>query len=326
VTTTDGGAPDLDQLMSEVESEAARRRAGPGYPHDMEARIEAELARQAPAPSGRVPLERLVTAVEEASFISVDAPVTASRREYTYLKTVLKRGTAWYLRHVADQVSSLGYATVRTLRAVTVHLEDIERRVAAVEQRTARDVAGSLPERADPERADTGSYLGQCLDEIAGKLSGVDGRVLCADVQVDEVVARLRGDGLDAYGLTRDGSPYLLSADVRHGDLIAHLGSVGDGALGATVLAGCTNAMDGPSLRAVLRELGRCIGSGGVVAGVSEAPWWWHHRTDPVEADTAGARPLQAETWLAGLHDVGFEGTATYSPDGHSYVLIARRS
>jgi hypothetical protein len=287
----------------------------------MEARIEAELARQAPGPSGRVPLESLVTAVEEASFISIDAPVTASRREYTYLKTALKRGTAWYLRHVADQVSSLGYATVRTLRAVTVRLEDIEQRVAAVEQRSASDVAGSLPERTD-----TDSYLSQWLDEIAAKLAGADGRVLCADVGVDEVVARLRGDGLDAYGLTRDGSPYLLSPDIRHGDLIAHLGSVGDGALGATVLAGCTNAMNGPSLRAVLRELGRCIASGGVVAAISEAPWWWHHRVDPVEADTAGARPLQAETWLAGLHDAGFEATATYSPDGHSYALIARRS
>jgi len=108
VTTTDGAASDLDQLISEVESEAARRRAAPGYPHDLEARIEAELARQAPAPSGRVSLERLVTAVEEASYISIDVPVTASRREYTYVKTVLKRGMAWYLRHVADQVSSLG--------------------------------------------------------------------------------------------------------------------------------------------------------------------------------------------------------------------------
>jgi hypothetical protein len=83
--------------------------------------------------------------------------------------------------------------------------------------------------------------------------------------------------------------------------------------------------MNGPSLRAVIEELGRCIGSEGVVAVVSEAPWWWHHHVHPVEADTAAARPLQAETWLAGLHDVGFDATATYDPDGHSYALIARR-
>src|SRR5437764_1148259 len=207
------------------------RRAGPGYPYDLEARIEAQLARQAPAPSGRVSLEGLVTAVQEASVISIDAPVNASRREYAYVKQVLKRGLAWYLRHVADQVSSLGYATARTLRAITVDLEDIEERVAAVEHRGERDAAESLPEATDTE-----SHLSEWLDQVAGQLVGVNGRVLCADAQVDEVVARLRGDGLDAYGLTRDGSPYLLSPDVRQGDLIAHLGSVGDGALGATVL------------------------------------------------------------------------------------------
>jgi hypothetical protein len=320
VTTSDGPGSDLDQLIGEVESEAARRRAGPGYPHDLEVRIEAELARQAPAPSGRVSLERLVAAVEEASLISIDAPINASRREYAYVKTVLKRGMAWYLRHVADQVSSLGCATARTLRAVTVRLEDIEERVAAVEHRGGRDAAESLPAPSDTE-----SYVSQWLDQVAGQLAGVPGRVLCADVQVDEIVARLRGDGLDAYGLTRDGSPYLLSPDVRHGDLIAHLGSVGDGALGATILAGCTNAMNGPSLRAVVQELGRCVGSDGVVVAVSEAPWWWHHHVLPVEADTAEARPLQAETWLAGLADVGFDATAAYDSDGHSYAVIARR-
>ena len=58
--------PDLDQMMCDVEAEAARRRAGREYPHDLEARIEAELARQAPGSSGRVPLEGLVTAVEAA--------------------------------------------------------------------------------------------------------------------------------------------------------------------------------------------------------------------------------------------------------------------
>ena len=320
MTTADGAASDLDRLIGEVESDAARRRAAPGYPHDLEARIEAELARQAPTPSGRVPLERLVTAVEESSFISIDVPVTTGRPETTYVKTVLKRGLDWYLRYVADQVSSLGYATTRTLRAVIVRLEDIEERVAAVERRGGRDGAEALPESTPTE-----AYLDQWLDDVAGRLAGVEGRVLCADVEVDEVVARLRGDGLDAYGLTRDGSPYLLSPDVRHGDLIAHLGAVGDGALGAAVLAGCTNAMDGPSLRAVLGELGRCIAAGGVVVVVSEAPWWWHQRLDPVEADIAAARPLQAETWIAGLHDAGFEATAVYSADGRSYALTARR-
>ena len=316
--TTEGPAPNLDQLISEVETEAVWRRSRPRYPHDVEARIEAELARQAPAPGGPVPLERLVSVVEEASIINIDAPVTASRRQYTYAKTALKRSMAWYQRHVAEQVSFLGYATVRALRAMSLRLETLEAHVAAVEHRA--DAARSLPERTD-----TASYISQWLDEVAKQLQGVNGRVLCADVEADEVVARLRGGGLDAYGLTRDGSPYLLSSDVRQGDLIAHLGSVGDGALGAAVLAGCTNAMNGPTLRAVIQELDRCLGSGGVVVAISEAPWWWHHQVGPVAADTAEARPLQAETWLAGLHDIGFDATAVYDAEGHSYTVTARR-
>jgi hypothetical protein len=234
---------------------------------------------------------------------------------------MLKRGLAWYLRHVADQVTSLGFTMARSLRAITVHLGDIEQRVAALERHGESDAADSLPGSTGTE-----SHLGEWLDEVAERLVGVEGRVLCADVGVDEVVARLRGDGLDAYGLTGNGGPFLVSADVRHGDLIAHLRSVADGALGAAVLAGCTNAMNGPSLRAVIAELGRCIGADGAVAVVSEAPWWWRHHVPPVEADTAGARPLQAETWLAGLHDAGFDATAAYSPDGHSYAVIARRN
>ena len=32
----------------------------------------------------------------------------------------------------------------------------------------------------------------------------------------------------------------------------------------------------------------------------------------------------RSETWLAGLHDAGFDATAAYAPDGHSYAVIAR--
>jgi len=267
-----------------------------------------------------VSLERLITAVEESSFINIDVPVTASRREYTYLKTALKRGMGWYLRHVAEQVSVLGYATARSLRAVTARLEDIEERVTAIEHAGESEGAESLPDSTATE-----PYLSEWLDEIVEQLADVKGRVLWADAEAEAVVARLRAGGLDAYGLTREGSPYLLSADVRHGDLIAHLGGVADGALGAVMLAGCTNSMNGPSLRSVIDELARCVGPEGAVTVVSEAPWWWRQRLHPADADLAEARPLAAETWLAGLHQAGFESTAAYDTDGHSYAVVARR-
>ena len=61
------------------------------------------------------------------------------------------------------------------------------------------------------------------------------------------------------------------------------------------------------------------------MAAVSEAPWWWRERLPPAETDLAEARPLMAETWLAGLHQAGFKGSATYAPDGHSYAVLAWR-
>jgi hypothetical protein len=303
--------------MREIESEAVWRRAGPEYPHEVAARIEDELARQAPNAGGPVPLERLVRTVEDASAISIDAPVTASRREYTYVKSALKRSMAWYQRHVADQVSLFGHATARTLRAMAMRLEDLEARVAAVEHRRAAGAA--------PQQSGTADHLSHWTGDVAEQLTGVSGRVLCADAHIDELVTRLRAGGLDAYGLVREGDPYLLSPDVRQGDLITHLGSVAAGALGAAVLTACTHAMNGPSLRMMIDELSRTLGPEGVVVVISEAPWWWLQHTDPVAADTAAARPLQAETWLASFHDAGFAATARYDPDGHTYAVTARR-
>ena len=45
---------DLDRLIGELETEAARRRAEPGYPHDADARLHFELARRAPTPAAVV--------------------------------------------------------------------------------------------------------------------------------------------------------------------------------------------------------------------------------------------------------------------------------
>jgi hypothetical protein len=320
VTTTADGPFRLDLLVGEVEAEAARRRAAPGYPHELEAQIEAELARQAPTPTGRLSLDRLVTSVEEAAFINIDAPATASRREFTYLKGALKRGLAWYLRHVANQVSTLGFATARTLRAVTSHIAEIEERLAALEGAGEGANVSGLPAHDEPA-----GYLSSWLEEVSGQLKGLGGRVLYADADADPTVAALRAAGLDAYGLTREGSPYQLSPDIRHGDLVAHLDSVGEGALGAVMLAGCADAMDGSSLKAVVERLTRTVGNGGGVVVVAEAPWWWRIRLGPEAADLADARPLAAETWLAALHRAGFEGTAAYADDGRSYAVFGQR-
>ncbi len=58
-------AVDLDRLIGELETEAARRRADPGYPHDADARLHFELARMAPNPRRAVPVQEVVAQLED---------------------------------------------------------------------------------------------------------------------------------------------------------------------------------------------------------------------------------------------------------------------
>ncbi|MFP5371161.1 MAG: hypothetical protein ACLGI3_10495, partial [Actinomycetes bacterium] len=109
--TGTGGALDLDTLIAEVEADAARRRAAPDWPADAEERIAEHLARTSPAPDTRQNLDRLVTSIEEASFITIDVPTASSRRSVTIVKTVIKRLLGFWFRFVVDQITSLGVTT-----------------------------------------------------------------------------------------------------------------------------------------------------------------------------------------------------------------------
>jgi hypothetical protein len=319
VAASDRGVPDLDKLIGEAEAEAARRRAAPGYPHQLEARIDAELARFAPVPRGRE-LEHLVTGVEEAAFVNADAPITARWRGLRYLKVALKRLLSWYLGHVTEQVSVLGLMTARALAALTGRLEELQGRVAKLEGADA-----GRPIELPPRPAGAGPDRKQWLDEFQTLMATLDGRILYADADVEATVAQLRVAGVDAYGLSPDGDGHRSSLNVRRGQLLAHLKSVDDGVLGGVVLVGYPDAMDGGSLRSLIDRLQRVVAMDGRVVVVGEAPWWWRERLGPVEADLADGRPLSAETWIAAFDRAGFSATGRYATDGRSYGVVAQR-
>jgi hypothetical protein len=311
--------------MQEAADEAARRRGTPGYPHDLEAGIEAELERYAPVAADRG-LERLIGGVAEASFVNVDAPTASRRKGLQYVKVLLKRLLSWYLRHITEQVSVLGLMTARALAAVTTRLEEAEHRLEVLEKVDSPDGADPGPVDGMLRAPDSaGSHLGQWMDDLEALMAPVGGRILYADADAEGVVGRLRAHGLDAYGVTRSGSPYRSSPDVRGDDVLAHLDRVGDGALSGVVLAGCTDALDGVRFRALIERLARVVRSEGRVAVMAEAPWWWTIRVGPVEADLAGARPMAAETWIAALSGAGLDASARYAGDGRSFIVTAHR-
>ena len=309
---------DLDALLAEVEAEAARRRASPGWPTEAEERIAQHLARTAPSADVRPSLDRLVTAIEEASFIRIDVPTTSARRPVALVKVALRKLLSFWFRYVVDQITALGVTTARTVRAVVGRLEELERRLDRVE---------AVPLEAAELPVVSGASL--ALDtwraELVRLAVAAGGRSLYADHRAAEVVAELHAAGADAYGLEREGDPFDTSLELRHGDLLAHLAAVEEGGLACALLAGCTERLDGASFRALVNAAARALRPDATLAVTSEAPWSWQARVGPVESDLAGGRPLAADTWLARLHEVGFVATAVHAEDGRTYLVTARR-
>ncbi len=316
------GPVDLDRLIGELETEAARRRAEPGYPHDADARLHFELARRAPDPARYTETGALVARVEEAAaagaapWADAGTGSTGSRRQRV---EVLRR----QLEQVHTSMTSLGLATAAALDAVIARLAQLEERVARLDPVTPDTEASEPAPGAGPDAekgAPAHEALEQWWDGLAEPLPA-GARVLYAHTRAEEVVARLRAAGIDAYGLTGSGPRHQPGPDVRRADLLEHLRAVPDGALGAVVLAGPPDAMSPHTLGPTVAELARVTA---MVVIVSEAPWWWRLRLGAVDADLAPGRPVHPDTWLHAFDEVAMTGSAHYDASGHSYRVVVR--
>jgi hypothetical protein len=303
---------DLDRLIGELETEAARRRAEPGYPHDADARLHFELARRAPRPSRSSAMQEVVTRVEEVASADTSAlhrsspDARSSRRQD---REVLRRR----LEELDGRVTSLGMATAAAFHALIGRLEQLEERVRHLEPRDDEPVPSSSP---PAKSAALAQWRGRLPETLA-----TGERVLYAQSEADGVVADLRAEGIDAYAVTGDDSGHRPGPDVSSGDLLTHLRAVADDALGAVVLAGTPETMSPPAVGPLVAELRRVAGA---VVIISEAPWWWRLRVGAVRADLAEGRPLDPDTWLHAFHAVAMAGTAEYDPTGESYRVVVR--
>jgi hypothetical protein len=299
---------DLDRLIGDLETEAARRRAEPGYPHDADAQLHFELARRAPSPPDATPLNETIAKIEEVAFSDADAPPTvepgsgrARRHDHAAVHD--------HLRRLDARMTSSALAAAAALRALTDRLEQLE---DSVRHLGPPDPGVALP--LPPDEFDVITpWRAQLADALAPGT-----RVLYAQARADEVVADLRAAGIDAYGITSSGSPYRPGPDVGSGELLTHLGAVPDDALGAVVLAGVPDVMNARAIGPLVSELSRSV----VV--ISEAPWSWRLRLGAVNADLAPYRPLDPDTWLHAFHGVDMVGSAQYDPTGQSYRVVVR--
>jgi len=306
------GGDDLDALIGDLQGEAARRRAEPGYPLEAEARIGIELDRHAPRPLP-TKLERLAQAATQTGTHQMPAAGGLAGR-------VAGKALSPQIQALTGQVAALGGIVGNALHILSVRLTDAEVRL----QRLEHPARGS--EKPHPTSGSLGTEPVPGLEDwsalVPALLGNPSGRVLYSGVEVETVVATWRAAGIDAYGITRTGDRYQTNPDVRFGTELEHLRSVAGDALAAVVLAGPVGIGDGSALRQVADQVARVTRTAAIW---SEAPWWWRERIGDEAADLAPARPLSAETWMVALHRAGFVPTAEYGPDGTTYQVLARR-
>ncbi len=316
---------DLDQLIGELETEAARRRAAPDYPHDADAQLHFELARRAPVHHHGASLRLIATEVEAAVDALGDRAVTGITNSARDTGRGRRRSTPGFApdrdaEPVTTPVGALGLALGEALRAAADQIEQLQARLGVLEAALG---LGAQPDGTTPAvpAADAISTLDRWKDRLLEPLMAVSGRVLYADTQSEVVVEALRSAGVDAYAVTLAGERFAPGPDVRHDEVLKHLGSVPDGALAAAVLVGPPEAVGARTLGALVGELAR---TARLVVVVSEAPWWWRRRLGAARADLSVVGPVEPDTWLDAMQEVGLVGSAEYDADGHSFRVVAR--
>jgi hypothetical protein len=198
---------------------------------------------------------------------------------------------AWYIRFLAQQVTTFAGAITRAVRL-------LGQRVDRLEALTVEAAEKSL---AELNARHAGPDLSEWLDVVSTALAGVDGRLLHTECRDGTLVARLLADGLDAYGVEPNEVLAMAAAragvDVRVDDAVGHLRALPDGALGGLVLSGIVDVAPLGIQLELARLAAAKLGPGGVFVVVSSAPDAWTRSLDPVTADLAPGRPLHPETW-----------------------------
>lgn len=297
---------DLGALIGDVRLEAARRRSDPAYPLGEEQAIDEEMRQWSPQAPGS-PLERLAARAEAAA--GSGSPQGDRRRSDP----------------PAAPSPDLAAVVAEALRTLSFRLADLEHRLGRVERGLAGGVGGPtvlpFPAPRVPGTAAPGSPAPGTPLLPAAMLPAGPGRVLCFAHDPAPIVGELRGRGVDAYGLTPTGDEFADRPDVRTGQLLDHLASVGDSALRAVLAVGPAAGVAGPGPAEMAAEMGRAAP---LAVVVSESPWSWRAR-EGTAAELASRRPVSPEMWVEAFHSIGMAVEAGYEDGGRAYRVVARR-
>lgn len=296
-------ALDLRQVLREIDEEVQARRASGDFPPGMERDLDIVFARFAPPTVSADDADSLLEAADRTSFIDPVPPTGSRIPPVAILKKVQRKLLSWYFRFLGQQVTAFAGTAVSLLRLLTRRIERLE-----------ATSPGASPLSIDAaRRAAATASGGDLADEVVLALTGATGRVFVGDVGDADLLRRLVARDLDAYGVDpRLGlaeAAAMQGLEVRDGEALDHLRSVGDSQLGAVVLVGCADRSPLGVQLALVEEATRVLAPGGRVVVVGTMPETWGAE-NPVEADLSPGRPLHAATWVHLLEERGFTGAA----------------
>lgn len=294
-------AVDLSRLQAEINEEVRRRRAAGDFPPGLERELDSIFARYAPAGAGD-DFDEILVQAETQSFIHADVPTTSRIAPLAYVKRCLRKVMAFYMRFLAQQVTSFAGAITRAVRLLGQRVETLEAVTLLAGERSLAEVS---ERRGGPD-------LAPWVELVVTELAGARGRVLHIECGAGALLAALSAAGADAYGvepveaLAMEASRAGL--DVRADAALAHLRALPDGTLGGLVLSGCVDALALGEVLELADRAAAAVAPGGTVVVLSSGPAAWARAVDPVVADLSPGRPLHPETWSHLLGERGLCG------------------
>jgi hypothetical protein len=327
--TSDAGAALASSaaLMADIEREVrARRRAGQ-VDDDYERELDRIFDAVAPPGATGSGLEAALARAERAAVIDPVGPVASRFPGVALLRRVLRKLLAFYVEHVARQVTAFGVMTLRSIRLLGERVDAIEARVPQTDPRLA---ALTVPIASDLD-------LTRWHDIVVKALAPVTGRVAQLECGDGALLAAVVDAGIDAYGVDpRPDAAALADArriEARTTGALAHLRALPPGALGGVVLSGCVERFSVGDLVELVERVTVALAPGTPLVVVSRDP---SGPFDPIAADLAPGRPLHAETWRFLLERQGFDAIDVHRPphgddavaavDASSYAVSATRA
>jgi methyltransferase family protein len=322
----EAGAPAFDStndltrdLMADIEREVrARRRAGQ-FDDDYERELDRIFDAVAPPGASGSGLEAALARAERAAVIDPVGPVASRIPGVALVRRVLRKALAFYVEHVARQVTAFGVMIVRSVRLLGERVDAIEARSPVTDPRVARV---AVPVTSDLDLA--------AWHELALKrFAPVSGRVLHAECGDGALLVALCDAGIDAYGVDPRGDAAAVAdehdAEVRTVGALEHVRAVPAAALGGVVLSGCVERLAVGDLVELVERSATALAPGAPLLLTSRAAGDAH--ADPIAADLAPGRPLHPETWVFLLGRAGFEDVEAHVADaGGSYAVTATRA